>query len=215
MTCQHCCDANKEFDQKTARKQMKTYRKKGPTGTTKKIIAEMEKIEVQGKQLLDIGGGIGALQWYFLERGGKSTISVDASYSYIAESKKYAGEKEWLDRVKFIEGDFNDQLQEVDSVNIVTLDKVICCYPDYVSILTNSMSKSKEYLALSYPVSNWISRSLNAMVAIFQKLRKSQFRSYVHPVKKVRALIKGENYALIGSSSTFPWIIEVYQRGKL
>ena len=214
MTCKHCCDANIHFDRKTAVKQMKTYRRKGPTGTTKKIVTILDKIDLAGKQLLDIGGGIGVLQWHFLNKGGRSTQMVDASKGYLQEAQEYAKENGWEDVTTFVEGDFNDHVDKVENANVVSLDKVVCCYPDYELILSNAIMKSKEYLVLSYPISNWVSISMNKVLRLFTFFKKSDFRSYVHPVSEIRKLITDHNLVLRDSSRTFPWIIELYQIQK-
>lgn len=212
MTCQHCCDADKHFDNKTAVKQMNTFLKKGVTGTTKKIVSVLDKVEVRDKQMIDIGGGIGALQWYFLKRGGKSTVMVEASSSYLQEAKKYAKDK-WSEEAKFIQGDFNDVAENLENADLVSLDKVVCCYPDYERILTNSISRTNMYLVLSYPISNWISRTLNKAQKLSKIFKKSEFSTYIHPVKKMRALIEDQGLQLRDRTTTFPWIIELYQKG--
>ena len=83
MTCKHCCGADQLFNLKGAEKELKKYRKKGPGKVTTKLIELLTgHDDLAGKTLLDIGGGIGAIQWGFLENGGKYTIDVDASNGY-------------------------------------------------------------------------------------------------------------------------------------
>lgn len=60
---QHCCGADLFFGQKTADKKYRSYLKKGPSWVISKMIQQLEKQEVQGKVMVDVGGGIGALQW--------------------------------------------------------------------------------------------------------------------------------------------------------
>jgi len=212
MTCKHCLDANIHFDHKTAVKQMKVYQRKGPTGTTKEIVKMLERIDLKGKRMLDIGGGIGVLQWYFLKNGGLSTVMVDASAGYLIEARSYAAKNGFIDKTQFIEGDFNDHAGVLEKANVVSLDKVVCCYPDYERILNNSIDKVEEYLAMSFPISNWISIAVNQMNRLFLNFRKSEFRSYIHPVSKMRELVTSRNMVLEASSRSFPWLIELYRK---
>ena len=68
---EHCCGADLFFNKKTAEKEYRKYLKKGPSRVTAKIIQHLRQQEIEGKSMVDVGGGIGALQWWFLDNGGK------------------------------------------------------------------------------------------------------------------------------------------------
>ncbi|MDH5366717.1 MAG: methyltransferase domain-containing protein [Cyclobacteriaceae bacterium] len=214
MTCTHCCDANKFFDIKNAQKELKKYSRKGASGTTKRIIKALEGVSKKDKTLLDIGGGIGMLQWQFLKSGAKSTTDVDASSGYLEVAQQYAVENNWEDKTTFIEGDFNDYNSEIGHFDVVTLDKVVCCYPDFYTILKNATEKCDDYLALSYPLSNWISYIVDRIGRMYFLLKKSAFRSYIHPSKQIQQLIIDQGFKMVHSSIKFPWHIQVYKREK-
>jgi len=212
MTCSHCCDANNFFDTKNAEKELKKYLKKGAAGTTIKLIKSLEQVDFSDKTLLDIGGGIGMLQWNFLQNGGSLITDIDASKGYLAIAKKYAEENDWSNKTTFIEGDFNDHASDLTSFNIVTLDRVVCCYPDYKKILTNAAAKSTEYLALSYPISNWFSIAFNKMGRLYFLLKKSAFKTYIHPSKQIKSLLYSNGFEEVHASIKFPWNIQLYKR---
>ena len=212
MTCQHCCDANMIFDIKNAKKELKRYKKKGAIGVTRKLIAAMATLPKQDKTLLDIGGGIGALQWYFLENGGAQTTDIDGSAGYLQVAQEYATEKDFLNKATFSEGDVNDLIMEMDKRDFVTLDKVVCCYPDYQLILNNAISTCNEYLALTFPMSNFISRALNKMGRIYFWIKKSEFKTYIHSNQSIEQLIESKGFTPIHKSIKFPWRVRVYQR---
>lgn len=212
MTCHHCCDANKFFDQKLAKKELKKYLKKGPRGATKRIVNFLDKLEINDKSLLDIGGGIGVLQWQFLKKGGAKTIDVDAASGYMETARKYAKTKGWEQKASFIEGDFNDIAAELAQCDIVTLDKVVCCYPDYQLILDNASEKAKDYIILSYPLSNWMSRVVNAVGRLYFYFKKSAFKTYIHPSAKIQGLLSSKGFIIEHRSIKFPWQIQVYRR---
>ena len=97
----HCCGADLLFDEKTAKKQYKNYLKKGPSKVTKRLIEQLSS-QNTGKTLLDVGGGIGALQWWFLNNNGDSTIGVDASSGYIKLAKEHAAKSGFKDKTIII-----------------------------------------------------------------------------------------------------------------
>ncbi|MGK7390709.1 MAG: class I SAM-dependent methyltransferase [Candidatus Cyclobacteriaceae bacterium M2_1C_046] len=212
MTCAHCCDTNKFFDDKTARKELKHYNKKGPTGTTRAILKALSEIPKKDKTLLDIGGGIGAIQWEFLKEGAKHSTDVDAATGYIEHARSVAKEYGYQDKTTFLQGDFNDVADQLPAFDFVTLDRVVCCYPDYEMILKNSTAKAREYIALSYPISNSISRALNKIGRLYFIIKKSEFKTYIHPAKKIEELIENEGFQAIHNSMKFPWHIRVYKR---
>lgn len=83
MTCRQCQGIESFFDQKEANKELKGYRKKGPAKTTQMLIDALRAAGVQGSTLLDIGGGVGAIQYELLKAGASGAVSVEASTAYI------------------------------------------------------------------------------------------------------------------------------------
>lgn len=212
MTCTHCCDANKFFDIKNANKELKRYKRKGAKGTTKRLIEALNGVDLTNKTLLDIGGGIGMLQWHFLENGAKETTDVDASTGYIEVAQQFAIENNWEGKASFIQGDFNDHAPQLNSFDVVTLDRVVCCYPDFHTILKNATAKSSNYLVLSYPLSNWISKAINKLGRLYFIVKKSAFKTYIHPSRDIQQLIESQGFVPMHSSIKFPWHIQMYQR---
>lgn len=200
------------FDTKSAKKEMKYYRKKGAIGATKKLIKAMTDLPKKDKTLLDIGGGIGALQWEFLENEASNTTDIDGSIGYLQVSEEYATDKGWQNKAAFLEGDINDVVNEIDKNDFVTLDKVVCCYPDYELILNNATAKCNEYLALTFPMSGFISRAINKIGSIYFWIKKSEFKTYIHSNKMMEQLIESNGFTPIHKSIKFPWRVQVYRR---
>ncbi len=211
MTCKHCCDADSFFDLKVAKKDLKKYQKNGTRGATKKIEEFLGSFELEGWSLLDIGGGIGALQWNHLSKKGSKTTDADASSGYIEVAKSFAKEKGWETRTSFIQGDFMD-VEGVEPHDVVTLDKVVCCYPDFRILLEKSIRHCNSVLALSYPMGGIISRIIVGLGNLFMKLKGSSFRPYVHPPKEIQNFIESHGYALKKNGRSFPMLVELYQK---
>ena len=209
---EHCCGADVFFDQKMAAKQYKQYLKKGATGVTAKMIQQLENTSPQGKSLIDIGGGIGALEWWFLENQGARTISVDASSGYLEMAEKHANEQGWEDLSRFIFGDFAEIHPQLEMADLVTLDKVVCCYPNYKQILEASCDKAGSYLSLSYPMDGILARLIASIGVLKARLKAKAFRPYIHSVSKIRELITQNGFERIAYDMVFPWHVETYRR---
>ena len=212
MTCKHCCDADLFFDSKVAKKDLKKYRKKGAKGATKKLIDVLSRFNREGKSLLDIGGGIGALQWDHLEKGGQTTSDVDASGGYLLVAEEYSNEKGWLGRTNFIKGDFVESEIKPGAHDLLTLDKVVCCYPDYQKLLSKCMENCNEVLALSYPMDSIIAKFLSLFGRAWLKIKGSSFRPYIHSRKEIEATILAGGFSIVENTRSFPWTVQVYQR---
>ena len=212
MTCKHCYDANDLFDLKTARKEKRKYSSKGPKGVTNKLVTFLSDIPREGKSLLDIGGGIGILQIDHLSKGGARTTDVDASIAYLEMAKELAVEKGFSGTTSYHQGDFVDDVEDLGKFSIVTLDKVVCCYPDFRALLKKSMDHSEEYLALSFPMGGPIAKLVSWIGASWMTLKGSSFRPYIHPRSEIETMIIENGFSMEVGSTHFPWRVQVYKR---
>lgn len=212
----HCCGADSLFDKKKAKKEYKKYLKNGPTRVTGRIITQMNKllsqVDLSSYSMIDIGGGIGALQWWFLEKGGGQSIDVDASSGYLDQASSHANKMGWESQTKFIMGDCTDVYPELQKADIITLDKVVCCYPNYEEILKTTCKKSSQYIALSYPMDGFAAQVLRQLGVLLLKIIKNDYRPYVHSVVSIRGIFKEEKFSLVAKDFAFPWHIEIYRK---
>jgi magnesium-protoporphyrin O-methyltransferase len=212
---EHCCGADLFFDEKNAHKQYRQYLKKGPGRVTRRMIRQLESLPVQGKTMIDVGGGIGYLQWWFLEQGGMTSTAVDASKAYLKQAEEHAIRYGYGDKTQFVFGDFAETGGQLGQASIITLDKVVCCYPDYVQILQAACEKSSEIISLSYPMDGILSRLVASVGSISARWKTKTFRPYIHPVAKIRETLVKEGFHRATHSLSFPWHIETYRKKQL
>jgi len=212
MTCKHCCGADQFFDLKGAQKKMKKFKLKGAGKITKRLLKTLLLQGVNGKTLLDIGGGIGAIQWIFLENGGEKTTDVDASTEYLKVAEAHAIENKMEENTQFIHGDFIDRSDEIQKHDFVTLDKVVCCYPDYKSLLGLALDKCNETIALSFPVGGPISKFVAIFENIYFYFKKNPFGTYIHSPKEIESFILDHGFQKVKKSISFPWHVQIYRR---
>ena len=159
-----------------------------------------------------MGGGIGAIQWWFLNQGGKQTYGVDASSGYIELAEEHAAKNNFNESTHFIMGDFTAKGKELPNVNHLTLDKVICCYPDFKAILNLACEKATDTISLSYPMSGFIADLIRGFGVLTMKFSGNPFKPYIHSVASVRALLVENGFELKEKELSFPWHIETYTR---
>jgi len=209
----NCCEMeDNTFGEDEAKANLKDYRKRGPAKQTKLILEAVRSLGLQDASLLDVGGGIGAIHHELLKDMASEAMHVDASSAYLKIANEEAQRQGHSERVKFIHADFTDVVDELPQVDVVTLDRVVCCYPDFRSLLKAAASKSRKAIALTYPRETWWLKMGIAVANFFQKLRKDPFRGFVHPVVEMEALLNGEGLRRVSTRRLFVWEMSLYRR---
>jgi hypothetical protein len=212
MDCCHCQGVEAFFDKKTAHKELKRYHKKGPRKTTRILIDALKAEGVRGMTLLDIGGGIGALQQELFRIGVIRATNVEASPAYLEISKEEANRRGYADRVSYHHANFIDIAPAIAEADIVTLDRVICCYPDAQILVKLSAARANHLYGVVYPEYRWLIKVFAATVNLFLRLRKCAMRSFVHRPDMIDATIRSEGLQPRFHRKSFPWQIVVYSR---
>ncbi|MGD2216054.1 MAG: methyltransferase domain-containing protein [Gemmatimonadales bacterium] len=213
MSCCHCQGAQRVFAGRYVARNLKRYRRKGPDRTTRMLIDALAGESVEGATLLDIGGGVGVIEYELLNAGADRAMNVEAARGYIEAARDEAGRRGLADRVTIREGDFVEIADDVESADIVTLDRVICCYPDWEALVTRSLAKSRKIYGVVYPRSVWWTSIGHRLLNFSLWLTRNPFRVYAHPTVSVDAAIRKAGFVRLHYSTTMNWQIVVYRRG--
>lgn len=212
MKCSQCRGIEKEFDTKYVSREIKKYHKKGPARNTLKLISVLQQEGVKGKSLLDIGGGVGAIQHELFRYGLQSAAAADASSAYLKAAKQEAQTNGTLEKTNFHHGDFLDLADHIEPADIVTLDRVICCYNNMNDLVRLSAAKAKKLYAAVYPRDVWWVKSIFSMGNFFLRLFNNPFRIFAHSTKEVDALITTTGFTRYFYEKSGKWQIVVYKR---
>jgi SAM-dependent methyltransferase len=210
--CDHCADAEDLFSRRAARRDLRRYRRKGPSPLTGRLLEMLRREEVPGRTLIDIGGGIGAIQHELFKDGLASAVQVDASAAYLAAAREEAARQGNLERAEYHHGDFVDLAAGLDNADLVTLDRVVCCYPDMPRLVAASTSRARRLYALSYPRPRRGTRLFMAAANLFFRLRRSAFRIYLHPPPAIDAEIRRQGLRPVARVRTLLWEAALYRR---
>jgi magnesium-protoporphyrin O-methyltransferase len=212
MDCCQCQGIEIEFNQKKTAKELKRYRRKGPAKTTRMLIEALKAGGVGGVTLLDIGGGVGAIQHELLDAGASSAIHADASTAYLDAAKEEAGCQGHADRVSFLHGDFVELAPDIAPADIVTLDRVICCYHDMQALVRLSSARARKCYGLVYPRHTWWIRIGFAIMNFVLGVRSNPFRIFSHPTQAVDAVVRGNGLRQRFYAKSGLWQVVVYVR---
>jgi SAM-dependent methyltransferase len=206
------CAADAHFDRKIAAGDLKSYREKGP-GVTTRFLRDLIVAAGQARgALLDVGCGVGALTFELLDRGMDRAVGVDASSAHLAAASGEAVRRVRTDAIRFVEGDFVEVAVALPSAGVVTLDRVVCCYPSFETMLEQSIRHAERCLAMSYPRDVWYMRGALGLENSIRRLRGKSFRAFVHPVERMVGLIEKNGFELAGHRQTSQWSADVYVR---
>ncbi len=162
--------------------------------------------------LLDIGGGIGAVQHELLGLGVSRATNVEASTAYLDAAKAEAERQGRIERVQYRYGNFVDLAPEIETEDIVTLDRVICCYPDMEELVGLSMARAREYYGLIYPRDVWVTERLRYLINFAFWCMRNPFRFFVHSTQAVDDLLRKNGYTQIFHSDSFIFQVALYAR---
>jgi magnesium-protoporphyrin O-methyltransferase len=212
VICSSCTGIERQFDERVARRQLRRYRRKGPVKTTRMLLDALQSAGVAGTSFLDVGGGVGALQHELMERGASSGTSVDAAPAYLDAAREEATARGYGDRIRYVAGDIVDAQARVEAADFVTLDRVICCYPDMPALVDASASKAKRAYGVVYPRDNALVRMGMRLLNAVQWIRRHPFRAYVHPTGAVEARVEARGLRRTYHANWTVWQVAVFTR---
>jgi magnesium-protoporphyrin O-methyltransferase len=211
-----CCrgqNYDRLFGARTARKELRAYRKRGPRGATARLLRLLQASSPRGLSLLDIGGGVGVIPQEMLNAGASRVTSVDASAAYIATIESIAEELGHRGRWTSINGDFVERADAVAPADIVTLDKVICCYPDMPALVNESAAKAEKLYGIVVPKDDWWVRTAARAGNLVLRILRLEFQGFVHPLAGIDTAAEGAGLRIAATASYWIWSVRLYARG--
>jgi SAM-dependent methyltransferase len=192
-----CCsptDYRRLFSRKYASRDAKRYRKRGLTGSSRALVALAG--DVRGASVLDVGGGIGAIELELLAAGAERATNVELSGGYEEAAAALLAERGVEERVERRIGDFVTDGSEVEPHDIVVMHRVICCYPDVDALVGTAAGHTKERLLVTYPQERvWVRAGLRA-INLWLRISRCGFRTYAHSVAQIVGAAEAEGLRL-------------------
>jgi magnesium-protoporphyrin O-methyltransferase len=170
-----------------AQRDARAYRRKGLTGPAARIRDLLRRHGLEGSTVLEVGGGVGALHLELLKAGAATATNVELSPAYEPYAAGLAREAGLEARVQRRLLDFAREAEGLAPADLVVLNKVVCCYPDYESLVGAAADRTRRLLVMSFPRDSWWTRTGISAVNLLQRLRRNPFRAYVHPPAEIVA----------------------------
>lgn len=210
--CTRYCAAETQFDGKVAERDLRRYRRRGADVTTRLLLEELRRQPLEGRRLLDVGGGIGVISAELADTGVASVTMVEASPAYLEVARREVGSRYGSRPTQFIIGDFAAIANTLPKADVVTLDRVVCCYPDGEALLGKAAERTLHLFAFTYPRDRWHVRMMIALENFWRRMTGKKFRAFVHPPPRMEAVLEAAGLVRDARRETFVWILELYRR---
>lgn len=207
-----CAGVEQHFGQEVAARDLARYRTKGPDSLSGLLLAALTARVRRGDSVLDVGAGVGILDFELLATGVTACTLVDASVAYIEAARDEAERQRVTDRLNFVIGDFTSIARDLPEADVVAMHRAVCCYPDYVGLLVAAADHSRRLFTFSYPRDRWYVRLGLAIENLLRRLRGDRFRTFVHEPGAMGAVVKQAGFERIDRRMTFAWCIDVFAR---
>jgi magnesium-protoporphyrin O-methyltransferase len=202
----------RQFAEQIAVRDLESYRAKGPGATTRLLRDGLTQAGRVDGVLLDIGAGVGALTFELLNAGVTRAIAVDASPAYVRAASREAARRGKAEAIQFIRADFISVSAKIPPAAIVTLDRVVCCYPESLPLLAEGVRHAERLFGFSYPRDLWYVRIWNIALNAKRRLTGNPFRTYIHAATDMAQVIKEAGFNLVCRRVTWTWSVDVYAR---
>lgn len=190
-----CCKPgayDRLFSARQAKLDAARYRKRGLGGTSRSLV-ELAG-DVSGASVLEVGGGVGAIELDLLAAGADRATNVDLSGEYEEEAGKLLAERGLTECVERRVGDFVEE--PVEPHDVVVMHRVVCCYPDADRLVGLAAACTRRRLLLTYPRERSWTRAGVRLINLFMRISGSDFRAFVHPVSRMAAAAQREGLVL-------------------
>ena len=144
--------------------------------------------------MLEVGGGIGAIEIELLKAGVTSAVNVELTPTYEEAAGELLRETGLADRVERRVLDFVETGADVEAADFVVLNRVICCYPDMPRLTAAAAKRVRHTLVLTFPNSRWWTRLGLTIVNFGFRVVRVQFRVFLHRPELIQAA--AEQYGL-------------------
>jgi 2-polyprenyl-3-methyl-5-hydroxy-6-metoxy-1,4-benzoquinol methylase len=202
------------FSERYARGEANRYRRRGLDRTSQRIVDFLRQRGVEGRTVLEIGGGVGGIQIELLKAGAARALSIELTPTYEAAARELLRDTGLADRVERRVSDFAESASEVESADIVIMNRVICCYPDMPRLAGAAADHAGEILVMSYPMSRWWTRLGLLIANSMLSISRREFHIFVHPPKRILATSESRGLRTVLDQPGLLWTVAALQRSR-
>jgi 2-polyprenyl-3-methyl-5-hydroxy-6-metoxy-1,4-benzoquinol methylase len=179
------------------------------------LLTELRRWPLEGLRLLDVGSGIGVIAMELTGAGLAAVTLADASPAYLEFARRRV-EPLYASRLaQFILGDFAVSATTLPDADVVTLDRVVCCYPDVDALLQAASLRARDMVAFTYHPDRWYLHAAVGVENFSYRVRGNAFRAFVHSPERMAAVLGASGFVRAARRETLQWALDLYRRPNL
>jgi 2-polyprenyl-3-methyl-5-hydroxy-6-metoxy-1,4-benzoquinol methylase len=167
---------------------------------------------VKGKTILEVGGGVGAIEIELLKAGVVRAVNVELTPTYEAAAGELLQETGLADRVERRVMDFTEAGSEVEPADFVVMNRVICCYPDMPKLAGAAADHTRGMLVMSFPNDRWWMRFGLTIVNLGFRVFRMQFQVFLHPPELILASVERHGFRTRFNERGLLWQVTALER---
>jgi phospholipid N-methyltransferase len=202
------------FKPTEVRRRLKRYRKKGLDKIERAMLDSLPADAVRGARVLEIGGGIGTIQTELLQAGAHSGEIIELLSTYEPYARELARDKGVDDRSTFRVADVLDHPETVTHADIVVLDRVVCCSPDGVQLVSAAARLADRVLLVVHPRDRWFIRAGGRLMNFVFRMVGWSFRVFLHPKDALDAAAQSEGLVVSDRGYVIAWEFVSFRRNE-
>lgn len=189
------------------------YRKKGLSQSSNLLLNFIMREGIQGGSVVDLGCGAGGFSIQLLKEGAGSATGFDLSSNMIDSAIQLAKAEGLQGRTKFVVG--NGATAELPTCDVVIMDKVLCCYPEWQPLISNAIGSSQRMVGFIVPRDVGIAKlpfRLGVRLVNFFSKRRGNIQFYLHPLNMVDRTLRESGFTQLEKRTKRFWLIFLYSR---
>jgi magnesium-protoporphyrin O-methyltransferase len=195
-----------------ARSEAKRYRRGGLDRTSRRIVDFVKEQGVEGRSVLEVGGGIGAVQIELLKAGASNAVSIELTPTYENVARELLDEAGLSGRVERKVMDFVEADGQVAGADVVIMNRVLCCYPDMPRLAGAAADHTQQLLVMSFPRrALWIQAALGIANFMLWITRRG-FHIFVHRPADIIATGERHGLAPVLDQRGVLWMVAALRR---
>ena len=203
------------FSERSAQNEARRYRRSGLDPTSRRIVEFLKGQGIDGRTVLEVGGGIGAIQIELLKAGAARATSVELTPTYEEVAKQLLADAGLTDRVDRRIMDFAQASDQVEQADIVIMNRVLCCYPDMPRLAGAAADHARKTLVVTFPRRTWWTRSGLGIANIVLQLTRREFHIFVHKPAEIIATSERHGLRPVVNQPGFLWQLAALGRGAV
>ncbi len=210
-----CCTPRgyrRVFSERRAHAAAKRYRRKGLEATERRIVDLMLARGVEGRAVLEVGGGVGAVQIELLRAGASGAISIELTPTYEEAALTLLREAGLEGRVERRIVDFVEAGAGVGAADVVVMNRVLCCYPDMPRLAGAAADHTLALLVVSYPKATWWTRLTLRLGNVALRLFRREFHIFLHSPVDISRTMESHGLRPLTRRRGLFWEIAAWER---